>query len=158
MQQLAILNTRDIKRIKEQLIRQFGYAPTEEYAYLKSEKEKIFIINKDVARIELKNLIIDKMGLYFAEDKGTEIRLSKEGAQLLGREAQKNKKPLKNSVNLSIEEVQTYFQGQDLEKDLGGENRLVLLQYEKDVLGCSRYKEGKILNFLPKIHRGEVIV
>ncbi len=158
MQQLAILNTRDIKRIKEQLIRQFGFAPTADYAYLKSEKEKIFIINKDVARIELKNLIIDKTGLYFAEDKGTEIRLSKEGAQLLGREALKKKKPLKNSVTLSSEELRAYFQGRDLQKDLGQENRLVLLQYEKDVFGCARYKEGIILNFLPKIHRGEVIV
>lgn len=159
MQQLTILNNREVKEIKEQLQQQFDFSPTEDYAYLKSENhDRIFIINKDVAKIDFSKLRIDKMGLYFAEMKNNRVRLSKEGAQLLRMEAQSKKKKIKNVVLLNQEEVEHYFKGNDLEKDLGAENRLILLQYQNDILGCAQYKDGKILNFLPKIHRGTVLV
>ncbi len=158
MQSLTILNTREAKRIKELLLQQFGYALQEDYAYLKNEKNKIYIINKDAAKLDWKKLIIDKMGLYFAEDKETEIRLSKEGAQLLAQEAKKNKKKMVKVVELTTEETKAYFQGLDVEKDAGGHNRMVLLQYKNNILGCAKYKEGKILNFLPKMYRGEAIL
>ena len=158
MQSLTILNTREVKRIKELLISQFGYALQEDYAYLQNDKNRIFLVNKDAARLDWKKLIIDKMGLYFAEDKETEIRLSKEGAQLLASEAKKNKKKLLNLIELTVEEVKAYFQGVDLEKDLGAGNKSIILHHKDAILGCAKYKEGKILNFLPKTYRGEVIL
>lgn len=158
MQQLAILNTRDVKKIREQVVKQFGYFPEEEYAFLKGENDKVYIISKDLARVDLKKLIVDRLGLYFAELRETEVRLSKEGAQLLGRLACESEKELKNVVNLDIPEVKAYFAGVDVVKDLGTENRLMLLQFGKDIFGCAKYKEGKILNFMPKTHRGEVIL
>ncbi|MDO8656587.1 MAG: hypothetical protein Q7K45_05080 [Nanoarchaeota archaeon] len=158
MQSLTILNTREVKKIKEVLVSQFGYALQEDYAYLKNDKDKIFLVNKDAAKLDWKKLIIDKMGLYFAEDKETEIRLSKEGAQLLASEAKKNKQKLMNVVELSTEETKTYFQGQDLPKDLGADSKNIILQYKHNILGCAKYKEGKILNFLPKTYRGEAIL
>ncbi|MFA6461317.1 MAG: hypothetical protein WCV90_03550 [Candidatus Woesearchaeota archaeon] len=159
MQTLTILNSKEVRALKEQLTRQFGYFPPEDYAYLRNEKEKIFLINKDVAKVDWDKLIVDKMGLYFGEDLGHEFRLSKEGAQLLWMEAKKNKVELKNTLELSKEEVKTYFSGVDLFKEEGEkDNKLVILYYQKEVLGCARYREGKVFNFLPKIHRGEVIL
>ena len=158
MQSLTILNTREVKRVKDLLIQQFGYALQEDYAYLQNDKDRIFIVNKDAAKLDWKKLIIDKMGLYFAEDKETEIRLSKEGAQLLVREAQLHKKKMVNIIELTTEETKAYFQGQDLEKELGTESKMILLQYKDHMLGCAKYKDNKILNFLPKTYRGEVIV
>ena len=61
-------------------------------------------------------------------------------------------------VDLSKEETKTYFLGVDLIKDLGVESRLIILKYGDQILGCAKYKETKILNFLPKTHRGEVIL
>lgn len=158
MQKLKILNTRDIKVIKEQLVKQFNYALEEQYAYLQNEKDRVFVVNRDLAQIDLDKLRIDRLGLYFAEIKPGQIRLSKEGAQLLVHEAWKNKATLKNVILLTKIETRAYFAGVDLKKDLGEENRLIILTYESDVLGCASYKEGKILNFLPKTHRGEVIL
>lgn len=161
MKNYHILNTREIKILREKLTEQFGYFPEEDYAYLQTEKNRIFITTKDLAKLNLDHLIVDRIGLYFAElmENGS-VRLSKEGVQLFWREVQRKKKTkeLKNAVELSKEEVQKYFQGEDLEKDLGEKARFVLLQYQKSLLGCGRYKNGKILNFLPKMHRGEVIV
>lgn len=156
--QMTILNSKEVKHIREKVIRQFGYFLQEDYAYLENENRKIFLINKDLARVDLKKLIVDKFGLYFAELNDSEVRLSKEGAQLLGMKAREDKVELKNVVELSAEELKEYFQGVDLDKDCGGENKLVLLQYDGKVIGCAKYKEGRILNYLPKIHRGEVII
>ena len=162
MQHLTPLNSKEIKNLRESLQQQFDYALEEDYAYLQNEKNRIFLINKDLTKIKLENLYIDKIGLYFAEVYNHQVRLSKEGAQLLAREAGKNKKKLSKVVSLSEEELKRYFQGVDLNKDLdqelGAESKLILLQYNKDILGCARYKEKKILNFMPKIHRGEVII
>ncbi|MEW5896368.1 MAG: hypothetical protein AB1668_01635 [Nanoarchaeota archaeon] len=158
MQPLTILNTREVKRIRDIGIEQFAYFPEEDYAYLLSEKNRIFVVNKDLSRIDLKKVRADKVGLYFAELKDNTIRLSKEGAQLLFNDAKKKKKELKNVVEMNAEEIKKYFSGVDLEKDLGAENRFILLKYKVDIIGCAKYKERKIINFLPKIHRGEVIV
>ena len=154
MQKLIILNTREIKKINEILVKKFGGKLSKEYAYLKNEKDRIFIVSKDIAKINLKNLRIDKLGFYFAEYKNNHIRLSKEGAQLLAQEAD----DVKNIVDLTENEVKMYFTGVDLNKNIGNEDHQVLLKYKDNILGCAKYKEGKILNYLPKIHRGEVIL
>ena len=152
------LNSKEIKKIKESFLTEFGYFWQEDYAYVLSEKERLSIINKDLVAMDLKQLRIDKIGLYVAEIKNNQVRLSKEGAQLLAQEAGNHKITLKNTHQLSAQEVQDYFKGLDLAKDLGAESKLIILQHHDNVIGCARYKDGKILNFLPKIHRGEVIL
>ncbi len=158
MQKLAILNTREIKKIKNIVTEQFGYFPEEDYAFVQNENDRLFIVSKDIAKLNLNNLIIDRVGLYFAEVKNTQVRLSKEGAQLLAAAARHQGKKLKNVVELTAAEVKDYFQGNNLPRDLGPDNHLILLRFNQQILGCAQYKEKTILNFLPKIHRGEVIV
>lgn len=158
MQKVQILNSREVKVLRENIETMFGYSLEEDYAYLQTDKGRVFIISRDVAKVDWTKLIIDKMGLYFAEVHDKQVRLSKEGAELLWLNAKKEKKMLKNVVSLTQGEVTLYFKGLDLEKDCGKNNKLILLEYNDDVLGCAKYKEGKILNFLPKIHRGEVIL
>ena len=155
MKRINFLNSREVKKIREQLIKQFNYFPEGEYAYIQNDKGRLSIVNKDVARIELNNLRIDKMGLYFAENKPNNLRLSKEGAQLLVRLGGKK---VTNIIEIDKNEVKSYFKGNDLDKDLGEDNKLVILRHDDNILGCAKYKEGKILNFLSKIHRGTVIV
>lgn len=154
MQTLTILNTREIKKIREQLVEQFGGFFQKDYAYLKNEKNKVFIINKDLAKLDLKTLRIDRYGLYVMEVMKNKIRLSKEGTQLLAKECPK----LKNVCELTDKETRNYFQGIDLDKDLKTENKLILLEHKGNFLGCASYKDKTILNFLPKINRGEVIL
>ena len=155
MQQLKILNTRELKKLREHIVAEFGTFLKNDYAYLQNDKGKIFLINKDLSRIELKNLKIDRIGLYFAESKDQQIRLSKEGAQLLFTEA---KGKVERVVSLDQKEAELYFQGREVEKDLTGESRSIILKYQDQILGCARYKDKKILNFLPKIHRRDVVL
>ena len=155
MQTLTILNTRDIKKIRQLFEETYGAFFIGDYAYLQGKDGRLSLINKDMAKIDLQKLRVDKFGLYVAEIKGNSVRLSKEGAQLLATEAREK---LKNIVKLDSREIKAYFHGIDLRIDLGVEARFVLIEYDGDIVGCSKYKEGIILNYLPKIHRGEVIV
>jgi len=152
MQKLKILNTREVKKILEKLKKQFSFAEKLDYVVLLNEKGRLFIVNKDISKVDLKKLKVDKYGLYFGELRNEEIRLSMEGAKIIGEKAKKN------VVELGVEEVRRYFLGDNLKKDLGEEKRFVLLEFKKNIIGCAKYKSGEILNFLPKIHRGEVIL
>ena len=154
----TFLNNKEVKKIREQFIETYGYFWQEDYAYLMNENDRLFLINKDVAKVDFKKLRLDRIGLYVAEVREGQVRLSKEGAQLLVQEAEKNKALIKNRLELTKQEVKAYFYGVDLTKDLGTESKLVILEHDKNVIGCARYKEGKIINFLPKLNRGEVIV
>ncbi len=158
MQKINVLNSKEIKRLRERVDRDFGYFLEEDYAFLRNEGDNIFVVSKDITRLDLNHLIIDKMGLYFAEARDEQVRLSKEGAQLLALEAKKKGKTLKNTVSLTEAEVKDYFLGKYIEKSCGEQSKSVLLLYKDQVLGCAKYKDGKIINFLPKIHRGEVIL
>ncbi|MBI3290840.1 hypothetical protein HYZ76_00995 [Candidatus Falkowbacteria bacterium] len=155
MQTLTILNTRDIKHIRQLFEETYGSFFTGDYVYLQGKDGRLSLINKDIGKIDLKKLRVDKFGLYVAEIKGNAVRLSKEGAQLLAKEARDK---LKHVVELDNREIKAYFHGVDIRKDLGSEAKFVLIEYDGDIVGCSKYKEGIILNYLPKIHRGEVIV
>lgn len=155
MQTLTILNTRDIKKIRKLFEETYGSFFTGDYAYLQSKDGRLSLINKDIGKIDLQKLRVDKFGLYVAEIKGNSVRLSKEGAQLLAKEARDK---LINVITLDQREIKAYFHGIDLRKNLGTEAKFVLIEYNGDIVGCSKYKEGIILNYLPKIHRGEVIV
>lgn len=158
MQKLKILNSREVRNVKEILLEQFGYCFEGDFAFLQNEKDRLFVVNKDVARLPLEHLKIDKMGLYFAEMKEASLRLSKEGAIFLERCARQDKKVVGPIVELTEVEVKEYFGGKDLARELQLDKKFILLSYKESILGCSAYKEGRILNYLPKIHRGEVII
>ncbi len=159
MQKLNILNSREIKRLREQVLSYFGYFFSKDYAYLKSTKGKIFLVNKDIANLPLEKLKVDRYGIYFAEDKeGSSFRLSMEGAKQLANAAKKDQKELLNVLELSKEEMESYFQGLDLPKPGLEGNKPVLLSYQGEVFASAKLKEEKVLNFLPKIHRGTVIL
>ncbi len=155
MQKLIILNTREIKKLKKVLLKAFGYALEKDYAYLRTEKDRVYVVNKDISRIELDNLRIDRLGIYFGEWKENHIRLSKEGAQLLVLEGGTN---VQNVVGLDEKEALEYFKGQDIQKNLGEENKQIILTHKNNILGAAPYKEGTILNYLPKMYRGTVIL
>ena len=158
MQKLTILNGKEIRSLQEKMRNQFGFAFKKEYAYLLNEKNRIFMVSPDIVKVKMEHLIIDRVGLYIGELWNDVFRLSKEGAEFLGLEAAKEKVELLNTVDLTKEEVEEYFAGKDLTQDLGKAQKLVLLRYEGDVIGCAKYTENKIFNFMPKSRRGEVII
>ena len=155
------LRKKQVKEIVATIQEKFQIAfPLEEYQFYLNSRDKIFILkhSEHLESLNLEFIRTDRMGLYFAEYKNQQIRLSKEGSQLLINEAKKNKQKVKNIVKLDQNEVKQYFLGEDLNKNLNIENTFIFLEYDDNILGCAKYKEQIIINFLPKIHRGEVIL
>ena len=147
-----VLNTRDVKDILKKLEDMYGFTGKLDYAFLVDTKDNIFIIGKDVALIDYEQLHINSMGLYFGEiNKYKEFRLSLEGSQIIGPYA------TKNVLDLDEEQVRAYFKGGDV--PIVHENTgFVLLRHRGDYFGAAKVKDGKLLNYLPKVHRTKELI
>ena len=146
MQNLRILNNKEIKQVLNKIKIQFGIKEIKlNLGMLRNKEGKIFLITKDINKVNLDKLRINELGLYIAkEDKG--IRLSIEGSYIFGKYATKN-------VH-EIDSIDAYFwmTGEDIscKKEF---KDFVIIKYKDDYLGTGKWKENKILNFIPKERR-----
>ena len=144
---LKILKSKEIKEIVRLLGQEFGFAgDLKAYAVLRNTKDKMYLVNREIATIPLDALGIDSVGMYFGEVMDHGIRLSIEGSQLIGKQCKKN------VIEIDAAVMRTWLKGQDIE--IAGQHQgYVLLKCGKEFLGCGRYKEGKVLNYIPKARR-----
>ena len=151
MQNLKVLNKKEIKRILDKIKEQYGIDEISlDYGMLQNKDGKIFLITKNINKVDLNKLRINELGLYVAKyDK--EFRLTIEGSQLFGRFATKN-------VH-EINEEDSYFwmSGKDItcNKIYNG---FVIIKYKDNFLGSGKWKDNKILNYIPKERRIKVKV
>lgn len=140
-----ILSKKESTKIIEDLKEQFGIKDLKlDYGFVQKE-DKIFLISKDLAKIDYKELRINNIGLYFCTIANNGIRLSIEGSQIIG------KKATKNVIEIFDEELQYWFNGEALvRKNISG---FVLIKHNNDFLGCGYGKEGLIINYIPKERR-----
>lgn len=146
MQNLRILDRKDKKKFLEILKKQFDFKDKLDYIFLINNKNKVFMVNKEIANIDLNKIRINSIGLYIAEFRNNEIRLSIEGSQLIGPKAKKN------TIELNEKEAKEWLKGKDLEKQTKAEG-FVILKYKNDFLGSGKVKQNTILNFVPKTRR-----
>lgn len=141
---LAVLNTRDVKRIHQQLDEQYGFGGKLDLVFLLHEKkEKLFIMTQDIGDIGLEDLRVDSLGLYFAAWFDGQLRLSIEATQLIGPGC------TKNVIDLSKEEMQQWMLGKSIERNIQTRG-FVIMRHGDDFLGCGKAVEGKIINYIPK--------
>ena len=147
MPELKILNSKEIKEIYKLIENQWGAKIKIDYGFLRNNKNRFFIINKEISKIDFSKLRLNSVGMYFCEidDKG--IRLSIEGSQLVGSKA------TINFVELDEEETRKWFKGEDLEKECVNCKGFVILKYKNDFLGTGKYTKGRILNYVSKTRR-----
>ena len=146
MEKLQILNRKQIKPILSYFEEQFGFKGKLDYVFLQNKKDKIFIINRDVERVDLSKMRVNSIGMYFAKFEKGGIRLSIEGSQLVGPGSKKN------VFEADKEQVKNWLAGEDIkiEVDYRG---FVIFKHNKDFFGCGKFKEGKLLNHFPKARR-----
>jgi len=149
MQNLKILNKKEIKNIFSIIKKQFGVDVDLDYVFLISNKNKIYIVNKEAFKIELDKLRISSLGLYFGELRDDSLRLSMEGSQLLGPEAKEN------VIGLDDKQAREWLRGFDLDLD-SKEKGFVIIKHKNDFLGCGKAVQNKILNYVPKTRRVKV--
>lgn len=182
MTPINFLTTKELKPILAYINEQWGYDKKLDYAFILTDKERIYIINRAVDNIDFSKLRINSLGLYFGEYRNEELRLSIEGSQIIGPAA------TKNVVELNSDEKKKWLQGIDLDKSHDfhqGASReainvmeivrsqeapsrtvsdrrflrecsntgFVIIKSGNDFFGCGKCKEGRVLNFVPKARR-----
>ena len=147
MPELKILNSKEIKEIYELVEKQWGAKIKLDYGFLMNPKKRVFVVSKDISKIDISKLRLNSVGMYFCEFDKLGIRLSIEGSQIVGPMA------IRNVVELDEEETKKWFKGEDLEKECSDCSGFVVLKHNKDFLGNGKYKNGKILNYVGKTRR-----
>jgi NOL1/NOP2/fmu family ribosome biogenesis protein len=151
---MKILNSRETKNILEKLEEQYGYNATRtelEYIMLMNKDNRIYLVSRNIERLPYDKLKIDSIGMYFGELYKESLRLSIEGSQMIGPES------TKNVVELNHEQMIEWIKGVDLEFEDTGRH-FVITKYtntdgRQDFLGCGKYKDGKLMNFVSKSRR-----
>ena len=146
---MPVLNNREAKRILDRVDEQWGVESSfllKTFSLVLSEKQKVYLINREIHSIDSSELSISSVGLYFANVKDAEVRLSIEGSQLIGPHA------TKNVFEITRDQVEDWIRGRDLEttQALSG---YVIVRCDKDFIGCGHFKDGIITNFVPKNRR-----
>ena len=108
MPELKFLNSKETKEILKLIEEQWGAKLKLDYTFAKNNKHRVFIINKDVSKIDFSKLRINSIGMYFC-DLENGIRLSIEGSQIIGP------KSTKNVVEINEEQTKKWMKGEDLE-------------------------------------------
>ncbi len=143
-----VLNGKSIKEIVKLLNNQWGFDEPLNFGFLQRDND-LFLITPSVDQLDMKELNINSAGVYFAELRHDQLRLSLEGSQIIGPQAKKN------VLELDDEQAQQWIRGVDVPvenvQDTG--NGYVIIKSGNDFFGCGRIKEGKLLNFVPKSRR-----
>ena len=113
MQNLKVLNSREKKEILKLINVQFGCSFDMDYEVFMNEKNKLFIMTKDISKIDLNELRINSLGMYFGEVNRGELRLSIEGSQMLGKSAKKN------VLVLDEDDADKWMKGEDFDVETG---------------------------------------
>lgn len=142
---INFLNSKEIKELKKKLLDEYGFSGELDYGFLITETNKIYLINRDITRIDFKILKINNMGLYFCQDYGNELRLSIEGSQIIGPNSTK-------IVELDKKTAREWLKGFDIAYD-GATKGFVIIKSGNDYMGCAKHKDGKLLNYVPKERR-----
>ncbi len=146
---LKILGFQEKNKILKKFKEQFGIEEIQGVVAQRG-KERLFLFQGNFTPNEIKKLeddvIIERVGIYFAKIIGEEIRLSIEGTFLLKNQI------TKNIFEISEEFVEDWMKGKDLQLRTGKKGFLII-KYGDDFLGCGKASEEKIGNFVPKSRR-----
>ncbi|MBU1975433.1 MAG: hypothetical protein KKG59_03440 [Nanoarchaeota archaeon] len=153
MQKLKILNSKEAKKIYSQLDDQFGFSKKLDCTFLVNTKRKVYMVSKDIGNIDMDNLRIDSIGLYFGTIYDDGFRVTIEGSQIIGPDS------TKNILKLEEENLSNYIKGMDLDIEDGeyGAPGYYLISNGKDFFGCAKVTTNKIMNFVSKARRLRVV-
>jgi NOL1/NOP2/fmu family ribosome biogenesis protein len=143
MENLRILNKKENERILNIIKENYDIKDIDfDCAMLINKEGKIFLISNDIHKIDLNKLRVNELGLYIARlDK--ELRLTIEGSQIFGKYANKN------ILEINEDQANKWMTGEEINchKEF---DSFVIIKYKDNYLGTGKYKEGRIINYIPK--------
>ncbi len=146
MQHFKVLNSKEVKELNKMILSNWGCELETECAFLKSSRDKIYLISRDITQIDVSKIRIDVVGLYIGELQDNRFRISIEGSQLIGPTA------TKNLVEVSEDDMRSWLKGNDIPNNSNFHGD-VILKHKTDFIGCGSAGAEIIKNFVPKNRR-----
>lgn len=155
-----LLRRKYVKELISVIVEEFGINISGDYLFHKNTREKIFILKNDPAleSIDLSTLRVDRLGLYLGEYKNGFFRPSMQGAQFLLEQAKNQKITLKNTFELTKEQVEKVMKGKNIDLKGQPDTPAIILTYQDNAICFGQIKDGILLNYVPKTFRGTTIV
>lgn len=147
---LEVMNSKDVKNLLSMLNSQFGLSKKLDFVFLRNNKDRIYVVSREIEMLDLQSLNIDSVGLYFGTLQSDGFRVSIEGSQIIGYLC------TKNILNISKEDKHKWMTGNNIELN-GEDNRYVLVKSGTDFFGCGKIKNGELLNSVSKSRRLKVV-
>jgi NOL1/NOP2/fmu family ribosome biogenesis protein len=145
---MRILNRREAEVFEAKIEMLYGAKESlREFTVLLSGKdEKIWIANKDLFQIPIEKLRVNSVGLYFGRVDNGKLRLSVEGAGIIGPKADKN------VVELDETHLWDFLRGFDIElkENIPETKDYVLVKHKNDWLGIAKMEGNVLKNAMPK--------
>ena len=146
------LNSKERKEILGRVKDNWEAELEDNLVFLMNNQNRIFVVSRDVEKIDLSQIRVNNVGLYFGEiTERDELRLSIEGSSIVGRLAKKN------IVELDDGQSRRWFAGEDIEIE-DERNGFMIVKFKEDFLGCGKLARGKLYNFVPKARRIEAMI
>ncbi len=145
MNHLKILSKKEYKKILVELEGHFGEFKLPEYAFIKNNDYKVYLLSRKFSELDQSKVRINNLGLYFGTLEVDGFRLSIEGAQLVD--------PKRNFIEVDKQQAFSWMRGNDIPVGDVDAKGYVILKFGKDILGCGKLKDGKVLNMIPKARR-----
>jgi NOL1/NOP2/fmu family ribosome biogenesis protein len=138
-----------VNTMNEFLLAQYGATFPQESFLLHSKENKIFMLTAQAESVRPKLQRINSQGLYVGEfnEAFTQIRLSIEGSQLIGKNA------TQNIYDLDSNELEQWAKGESINPTKDVPEGYFLIRYKTDFYSVGRFKNGEIMNFVPKVRR-----
>ena len=141
---MKILNSKEIKELHKKIQEAYGYSEPFTYVVFANSENKYFIAPRTVEEILDKRLHIERVGIYLGQEQPEEIRLSIEGSQLIGPKA------THHVLELTPAQRDDWMLGKDIILDGEYEQAFHIVRCGEDYMGCGKYKNGTLLNYVPK--------
>ncbi len=143
-----------IKRITAILEEWYGCSqPFEGIWFYNQKDQKLFILSLDADNLDLSQLRINSLGLYVGEinEAQTEIRLSLDASQIVGKYATKNILKLSDEVFAKWCRGISIYLDEKLKKETEHLRGYILISNtQNDFFGVGRIKNDELLSFVSK--------
>lgn len=145
MAHLKAMNSKEKKDVINSLKEHFGEFDLGDFLFFRNNEDKIFLLSRKFIELDAGKLRVNNLGLYFCNEEIDGFRLTIEGARLVN--------PERNVVVLDKQQTCSWMRGEDVDVGDKPVKGYVVLKYGKDILGCGKFKEGKVLNSIQKARR-----
>ena len=142
-----ILNSKELKDFLGVLRDGYGISSLPKLVFLRSSKDKFFVVSQEVGSSVFSGLRVENLGLYIGTLYDEGFRFSIEGSQLFGPLASKNILLLDDNGFLE------WLRGHDLDVPPPGFEGFCLVKFRNDFVGGGKVRGSKLFNYVPKNRR-----